>query len=46
MASLGFLQHFDSIVRGVLDVRDLFYFLTFTVLWLYAGAWVVDNHRS
>jgi ABC-2 type transport system permease protein len=46
MASLGFLQHFDSIVRGVLEVRDILYFLTFTALWLYAGAWVVDNHRS
>jgi ABC-2 type transport system permease protein len=46
MASLGFLQHFDSIVRGVLDIRDLLYFLTLTALWLYAGAWVVDHHRS
>jgi len=45
-ASLGFLQHFESIVRGVLDIRDILYFLTFTALWLYIGAWVVDRHRS
>lgn len=43
---LGFLQHFESIVRGVLDLRDLLYFLTFTTLWLYIGAWVVNHHRN
>jgi ABC-2 type transport system permease protein len=46
LSTLGFLQHFQSIVRGVLDVRDLIYFATFTLLWLYAGAWVVDHRRS
>ena len=46
VASLGFLQHFESIVRGVLDIRDLLYFLTLTTLWLYFGAWVVNRHRS
>ncbi len=46
LASLGFLQHFQSIVRGVLDLRDILYFATFTALWLYVGAWVVDHRRS
>ena len=46
MSTLGFLQHFDSIVRGVVDVRDVLYFITFIGLWLYAGAWAVDHHRS
>ena len=46
LASLGFLQHFQSIVRGVLDARDIIYFSTFTALWLYIGAWVVDHRRS
>ena len=46
LASLGFLQHFQSIVRGVLDLRDILYFATFTALWLYAGAWVVEHRRS
>jgi ABC-2 type transport system permease protein len=46
VASLGFLQHFKSIVRGVLDIRDLLYFLTLTALWLYIGAWVVNHHRN
>ena len=46
MSTMGFLQHFDSIVRGVVDVRDVLYFITFIGLWLYAGAWAVDHHRS
>jgi ABC-2 type transport system permease protein len=46
MASLGFLQHFESIIRGVVDLRDVLYFITFIGLWLYAGAWAVDHHRS
>ncbi|MDF1526881.1 MAG: ABC transporter permease subunit [bacterium] len=46
MSTVGFLQHFDSIVRGVVDIRDLLYFTTFIGLWLYAGAWAVDHHRS
>ena len=46
LATLGFLQHFQSIIRGVLDMRDLLYFVSFIALWLYAGAWVVDHRRS
>jgi ABC-2 type transport system permease protein len=46
MATIGFLGHFDSIVRGVVDFRDVLYFVTFIGLWLYAGAWTVDHHRS
>lgn len=46
MSSIGFLQHFDSIVRGVVDLRDVLYFVTFIGLWLYVGAWAVDHHRS
>ncbi len=46
IATLGFLQHYESIVRGVVDARDVLYFITFIGLWLYAGAWSVDHHRS
>jgi ABC-2 type transport system permease protein len=46
MSTVGFLQHFDSIVRGVVDIRDVLYFITFIGLWLYAGAWAVDHHRG
>ena len=46
IGSMGFLFHFENIVGGVLDLRDVLFFVTFTAVWLYAGAWAVDHHRS
>lgn len=34
IASLGINEHYQSISRGVLDTRDLFYFLSFIALFL------------
>src|SRR5690606_37330358 len=33
--SLGSKAHFDSIARGVIDTRDLVFFLSLTLLFLY-----------
>ena len=33
-AGLGFLPHFESVCRGVLDTKDIVYFLSFTFLFL------------
>ncbi len=38
--SLGAKHHFKSIARGILDTRDLFYFLSITLFFLY-----LTNHR-
>ncbi|GBE15429.1 MAG TPA: ABC transporter permease [Proteobacteria bacterium] len=46
LGSFGFLQHFNTIIEGVLDFRDIVYFLTFTVLWLLAGVWAVNRCRD
>lgn len=35
LAGLGARSHFDSIARGVIDTRDLVYFISLTVLFLY-----------
>ncbi len=34
LLSLGISSHYDSISRGLLDSRDLFYFLTITIVFL------------
>ena len=44
--SFGFLQHFNNIIKGTLDPIDIVFFLTFTALWLLAGAWAVDRCRN
>lgn len=46
IASLSFLTHYDSIVKGVLDVRDLVYFAMLTLFFLIATAVALDVHKA
>ncbi|NYE27976.1 ABC-2 type transport system permease protein [Rhodanobacter sp. K2T2] len=46
IAHLSMLQHFDAISRGVLDVRDLLYFLISMIGWLIAGVLLLDLKRT
>lgn len=46
LASLSFLTHFQSIAKGVIDLRDLLYFLSFIVAWLAATAVVIDLKKA
>ena len=46
VAHLSILQHFEAIARGVLDVRDLLYFLLSMVGWLIAGVLLLDLKRT
>ncbi|HAV55370.1 MAG TPA: gliding motility-associated ABC transporter permease subunit GldF, partial [Aequorivita sp.] len=34
ISTLGMKAHFDSVARGVLDTRDLIYFLSVTVFFI------------
>jgi ABC-2 type transport system permease protein len=45
VAHLSMLRHFEAIARGVLDVRDLLYFLLSMVSWLLAGVLLLDLKR-
>jgi ABC-2 type transport system permease protein len=46
VASLSFLAHFESIVKGVLDLRDLLYFAMTIGFFLLATAVVLDVRKS
>jgi ABC-2 type transport system permease protein len=46
IASLSFLTHFASISKGVVDLRDLLYFLLMIGFWLYASAIVIDLKKA
>ncbi|HLT05532.1 MAG TPA: ABC transporter permease subunit [Pseudomonas sp.] len=46
VASLSFLVRFDAISKGVIDLRDLLYFLSFIVAWLAATAVVIDLKKA
>lgn len=46
VAHLSMLRHFEAISRGVLDLRDLLYFLLSMAAWLTAGVLVLDLKRT
>ena len=46
LRSFGFLTHFLSITRGVLDVRDIVFFISFGGLFLFATVIVLDRKKA
>jgi ABC-2 type transport system permease protein len=46
VSSFSFLTHFNSIVKGVIDVRDLVFFATLIVFWLYANVLAIEINKS
>lgn len=46
VANLSFLSHFNSISRGVVDVRDLVYFGLVIGFWLFANRIVVEIKKA
>src|SRR3546814_16853902 len=40
IASFSFLTHFNAITRGVIDLRDVIYFVTLI------GAWLIDRKST
>lgn len=46
IGALGFLTHFEAISKGVLDLRDVMYFLTMMAAWLLATAIVIDMKKA
>jgi len=46
IASLSFLTHFSSINKGVIDLRDLSYFVILISVWLYANMIVVRARKA
>ena len=46
IAQLSFLTHFAAIAKGVIDLRDLLFFLLTIGFWLYACAVVIDLKKA
>ncbi len=41
--SLGVSSHFSSIERGVIDIRDILYFLSYTIIFLLLNGYTVEG---
>jgi len=46
ISSLSFLTHFNAIIKGVIDLRDIIYFLSFIICWLMANVILVDMKKA
>ncbi|MGI9228440.1 MAG: ABC transporter permease subunit [Gammaproteobacteria bacterium] len=46
IASLSFLTHFESIKKGVIDIRDLIFYTVFISFWLYANVVIIENRKA
>lgn len=46
VASLSFRTHFESISKGIIDLRDIIYFLMVIAAWLYATAVVIELKKA
>lgn len=46
VSSFSFLAHFAAIQRGVVDARDLVYFLSLIALWLFVNATVLEIKKA
>ncbi len=46
VASLSFLRHFESIAKGVIDIRDLLYFAMLIAFFLLATAITLDVRKA
>ena len=46
IASLSFLTHFSSISNGVIDLRDIIYFISLIAFWLYANTVVIELKKA
>jgi ABC-2 type transport system permease protein len=46
IASFSFLTHFESIKKGVIDIRDLIYFLALISFWLYVNVVVIEAKKA
>ena len=46
IASLSFLTHFENIIKGVLDLRDVLYYALIAIFFLLASTVVLDARKS
>ncbi|MDH5749847.1 MAG: ABC transporter permease [Rhodospirillales bacterium] len=46
VASMSFLTHFDSVTKGVIDAKDITFFASMMIFWLFANVLVVDLKKG
>ncbi|MEC9347528.1 MAG: ABC transporter permease subunit [Pseudomonadota bacterium] len=45
IAGFSFITHFQSIIEGVIDLRDIVYFGSLIAVWLFANAVIIEHKK-
>ena len=43
---MSFLAHFESVTRGLIDLRDAVFFASLIVIWLFANVVIIDIKKG
>jgi len=46
IASFSFISHFTSVMRGVIDLKDMVYFISLIVFFLFANTAIVELKKA
>ena len=46
VASLSFLTHFNAVTQGLIEARDIIFFVSLIAFWLFANIVLVDLKRA
>ena len=46
VASMSVLSHSDSIQKGIIDIRDIIYFIVLISFWLYANVITIESKKA
>jgi len=46
IASLSFLTHFNTVTKGVIELRDMIFFVALIAFWLFANIVVVETRKA
>ena len=46
VSSFSFLTHFNSIQKGVIDLRDIIFFTSLIAVWLYANMLAIESGKG
>jgi ABC-2 type transport system permease protein len=46
ISSFSFLTHFSAISKGVIDLRDIIYFVSLIAFWLFVNAVLIEHKKA
>jgi len=46
ISGFSFLTHFNALSRGVIDIRDVIYFVTLMAFWLFANVIIIEAKKA